>query len=78
MKVGCVLKAELTVAKYRKQGELREQHICALYCTDADTLDQRGDDNCLVLHSICFQPQVTNGVWAPQEALLCSLFLPRR
>lgn len=61
----------------RNKGELREQQIYALYCTDANTLDRRGDDNCLVLHSTCFQPQVTKGVCAPQEALLCSLISPQ-
>ena len=63
------------MGKCKKQGELREQQIYALCCTDADTLYLRGD-NCLVLRSVCFQPQVTMGVWAPQEALLCSLISP--
>lgn len=36
VKVGCVLKAELTVAKYRKQGEL--ENSTSVPSTDADTL----------------------------------------
>lgn len=37
----------------RDRGALREHQIHALPSTDDDTLDQRGEDNCPVLHSIC-------------------------